>query len=143
MAAGIVRAPTEKRQDRHRVPESTRMTPSPTPSEGEAMLRAALKEAISQLIPFAEDGDQPAISAAIDNGRKALNATHTAARSPLPGTREEVAIIKARDAYIEDWGSIIYDATGDQTKVDKAIELAHLNGMFDSLAPLPPAPMPE
>lgn len=35
------------------------------------------------------------------------------------------------DAYIKDWARIIWDATGDQTKVDRAILLADLNGMFD------------
>lgn len=35
-------------------------------------LRSALEEAISQLMPFAEDGKQPSISAAIDAGRSAL-----------------------------------------------------------------------
>lgn len=33
--------------------------------------------------------------------------------------------------YISDWARIIWDATGDQTKVDQAILLADLNGMFD------------
>jgi Zn-dependent M32 family carboxypeptidase len=33
--------------------------------------------------------------------------------------------------YVRDWARIIYDATGDQTKVDRAIFLADLNGMFD------------
>ncbi len=44
------------------------------PAEAPAGVREALKEAISQLIPFGEDGDQPAITAAIENGRKALSA---------------------------------------------------------------------
>jgi hypothetical protein len=46
-------------------------------------VKEALKEAISQLIPFAEDGDQPAITAAIENGRKALAAPSPAALDPL------------------------------------------------------------
>jgi hypothetical protein len=37
----------------------------------------------------------------------------------------------ALDAYVTDWARIIWDATGDQTKVDRAILLADLNGMFD------------
>ncbi len=37
----------------------------------------------------------------------------------------------ALKSYISDWARIIYDATGDQTKVDRAILLADLNGMFD------------
>ena len=35
-------------------------------------------------------------------------------------------------AYISEWARIIWDVTGDQTKVDRAIMLADLNGMFDS-----------
>lgn len=35
-------------------------------------LEAALRECISQLVPFGEDGDQPAITAAIKNGRCVL-----------------------------------------------------------------------
>lgn len=42
-----------------------------------------------------------------------------------PGT------LDALKEYISDWARIIWDATGDQTKVDRVILLADLNGMFD------------
>ncbi len=37
-------------------------------------------------------------------------------------------------AYVRDWQRIIWDATGDQTKVDRITELAELNGLFDPVA---------
>lgn len=48
---------------------------------------------------------------------------------------------KGVQAYIQDWVRILYDATGDQTKVNRAIELADLNGLFDPVrfAASPPA----
>ena len=50
---------------------SRRLEPPPPIPDGR-IAREALKDAISQLLPFAEDGDQPAISACIDKCRAAI-----------------------------------------------------------------------
>lgn len=39
----------------------------------------------------------------------------------------------ALDFYIKDWERIIYDAFLDQERVDRLMELAQLNGMFDPI----------
>ena len=46
--------------------------------------------------------------------------------------------------YEHDWRRMLWDATGDQTKVDRIIELAHLNGLFDPVKAIlgRPAPSP-
>lgn len=55
------------------IPFDVVAAPPASPLRGrEDAMRTALRECISQLIPFHEDGDQPAISAAINAGQKAL-----------------------------------------------------------------------
>lgn len=35
--------------------------------------------------------------------------------------------------YRDDWRKVIYDATGDFAKTQRAMELAELNGLFDPI----------
>ena len=37
----------------------------------------------------------------------------------------------ATTKYRDDWRKVIYDATGDFVKTQRAMELAELNGLFD------------
>lgn len=64
-------------------------------------MREALKVAIDLLVPFHEDGDQPAISAAIERGRAAL-----AAQPPAPANQETALLLRrlqiAQDECMKD-----------------------------------------
>lgn len=46
-------------------------------------------------------------------------------------TAEQSERDEALSRFKEDWRRVIYDATGDNVKALRAVELAELNGLFD------------